>query len=191
MRCDFPILVPFSLPFGHPRWETCNKELSKLDRHWTVSVSVPIDHTMSHHVFLLLSCLVIEVRWAIRDFGPNRQFPMTWRLMSTDGRHWMYFMFLFFLMGHQNVNMRLLQSSPVNPWTNRQSSVEVVGAYFGDTARRRALQGCGTLEWRLTWLAGSAWLQGFDLNISIYIYTHLIATDLNFNRISPQPSDSH
>ena len=87
MRCDFPILVPFSLPFGHPRWETCNKELSKLDRHWTVSVSVPIDHTMSHHVFLLLSCLVIEVRWAIRDFGPNRQFPMTWRLMSTDGRH--------------------------------------------------------------------------------------------------------
>ena len=80
-----------------------------------------------------------------------------------------------YFMGHQNVNVRLLQSSPVNPWTNRQinrsqSSVEVVGAYFGDTARRRALQGCGTLEWRLTWLAGSAGLQGFDLNISIYIY---------------------
>jgi hypothetical protein len=25
MRCNFPILVPFSLPFGHPRWETCNQ----------------------------------------------------------------------------------------------------------------------------------------------------------------------
>ena len=159
--------------FGHPRWETCNQNAVQvgpsLDRvsfctYWTTAC-----HTM------LLSCLVvIEVRWDIRDFGPNRQFPMTWRLTWIDGRHWMYFVGLIrtLIWGckcsqAQWTHRRIDKSRDPDSDCSVTCSVEVVGAYFGDTARRRALQGCGTLEWRLSWLGGSARLEGLDLNIRL------------------------